>query len=91
MAKLALGLIETRGLIPAVEATDVALKAANVKFVGQRTPGTGIVSVSIAGDVAAVRAATEAGAAAAARLGEVLSVEILSRPHDELDKLAPQA
>ncbi len=90
MAKLALGLIETRGLIPAIEATDVALKAANVSLVGVRTPGAGLVSVSLSGDVAAVRAATEAGAAAAARLGEVVSVEVLSRPHDELDKLLPK-
>jgi ethanolamine utilization protein EutM len=90
MAKMALGLIETRGLVPAVEATDVALKAANVTFAMQRTPGSGIVSVSFNGDVAAVRAATEAGGAAAARLGEVLSVEVLSRPHDELEKLMPK-
>ncbi|MBK9118450.1 MAG: BMC domain-containing protein [Phycisphaerales bacterium] len=89
MAKQALGLIETRGLVPAVEATDVALKAANVSLAGFRTPGSGLVSVALVGDVAAVRAATEAGAAAAARLGEVLSVEVLSRPHDEIDKLVP--
>jgi ethanolamine utilization protein EutM len=89
MARSAIGLIETRGLIPAVEATDVALKAANVSFGGVRTAGSGMVSVTLHGDVAAVRAATEAGAAAAARLGEVISVEVLSRPHDELDKLAP--
>ena len=87
MSKKAIGLIETKGLVPAVEATDVALKAANVSFVGMRTPGSGLVSITVAGDVAAVRAATEAGAAAAARLGEVTSVEVLSRPHDELDKL----
>ena len=90
MAKMALGLIETRGLVPAVEAMDVALKAANVTFAMQRMPGSGIVSVSVVGDVAAVRAATEAGSAAAARLGEVLSVEVLSRPHDELEKLMPK-
>lgn len=88
MAKLALGLIETRGLIPVVEATDVALKAANVTLKDVRTVGTGLISVSLIGDVAAVRAATEAGSAAAARLGEVVSVEVLSQPHDELDKLA---
>lgn len=90
MAKMALGLIETRGLVPAVEAADVALKAANVSLLGMRTPGTGLVSIALAGDVAAVRAATEAGAAAAGRLGEVLSVEVLSRPHDELEKLMPK-
>ena len=90
MAKLALGLIETRGTVPVVEATDVALKAANVSLAGVRRSGTGLISVSLVGDVAAVRAATEAGAAAAARLGEVVSVEVLSRPHDELDKLLPK-
>lgn len=90
MARPALGLIETRGMIPVVEATDVALKAANVSLAGVRQSGTGLISVSLLGDVAAVRAATEAGASAAARLGEVISVEVLSRPHDELDKLVPQ-
>ena len=90
MAKMALGLIETRGMVPAVEAVDVALKAANVSFAGVHTPGSGIVSVAVTGDVAAVRAATEAGGAAAAKLGEVISVEVLSRPHDELDKLLPK-
>jgi len=89
MAKQALGLIETRGMIPAVEATDVALKAANVSLAGAHAAGFGLISVSLVGDVAAVRAATEAGGAAAARLGEVVSVEVLSRPHDELDKLMP--
>jgi ethanolamine utilization protein EutM len=89
MAKSALGLIETKGLIPAIEATDVALKAANVSFAGLRTAGSGLVSVTLTGDVAAVRAATEAGAAAGARLGEILSVEVLSRPHDELEKVMP--
>lgn len=89
MAQQALGLIETRGLIPAVEAVDVALKAANVSFQGMRTAGSGLVSVALTGDVAAVRAATEAGAAAGARLGEILSVEVLSRPHDEVAKVLP--
>jgi ethanolamine utilization protein EutM len=90
MAKMALGLIETRGMVPAVEAADVALKAANVALAGSRATGSGLISISLVGDVAAVRAATEAGAAAAARLGEVVSVEVLSRPHDELDKLMPK-
>jgi ethanolamine utilization protein EutM len=90
MAKPALGLIETRGMIPAVEATDVALKAANVTLAGVRMAGSGLISISLVGDVAAVRAATEAGGAAAARLGEVVSVEVLSRPHDELDKVIPK-
>lgn len=91
MAKPALGLIETRGMIPAVEAADVALKAANVTLQGVRTAGSGLITILMTGDVAAVRAATEAGAAAAARLGELTSVEVLSRPHDEIDKIMPKA
>jgi ethanolamine utilization protein EutM len=90
MSKAALGLIETRGMIPVVEAADVALKAAHVKLEGIRMAGSGLISLSITGDVAAVRAATEAGAAAAARLGDVVSVEVLSRPHDEVDKIIPK-
>ena len=89
MAKPALGLIETRGMIPIVEAADVALKAANVKLQAVRTPGSGLIGIALSGDVAAVRAATEAGSAAAAKLGEVVSVEVLSRPHDELEKIVP--
>lgn len=90
MAKAAIGLIETRGMTPALEAADVGLKAANVTLVGTRTAGSGLITLVLSGDVAAVRAATEAGSAAAARLGEVVSVEVLSRPHDELDKLLPK-
>jgi ethanolamine utilization protein EutM len=89
MAKPALGLIETRGMIPLMEAADVALKAANVTLKGMRAAGSGLVSIVLTGDVAAIRAATEAGAAAAAKLGEVVSVEVLSRPHDELDRIIP--
>jgi ethanolamine utilization protein EutM len=89
MAKLAIGLIETRGMIPAIAATDVALKAANVTYSGMRLAGSGLVSVHLQGDVAAIRTATEAGAAAGAQLGEVISVEVLSRPHDEVDKVMP--
>jgi ethanolamine utilization protein EutM len=89
MAKPALGLIETRGMIPIVEAADVALKAANVTLKGMRTAGSGLISIVLSGDIAAIRAATEAGAAAAAKLGEVVSVEVLSRPHDEVDRIIP--
>ncbi len=89
MARQAIGLIETRGMIPLVEATDVALKAANVSVVGTRATGTGLISVVLTGDVAAIRAATEAGGAAAARVGELVSVEVLTRPHDELEKIMP--
>ncbi len=89
MAISALGLIETRGMIPLVEAADVALKAANVTLTGTRMAGSGLITVAMTGDVAAVRAATEAGAAAAARVGELVSVEVLSRPHEELAKVTP--
>ncbi|HVN79648.1 MAG TPA: BMC domain-containing protein [Terriglobia bacterium] len=82
--KLALGMIETRGLVGLIEATDAALKAANVTFARWEPVGSGLVTMFIEGDVAAVKAATDAGAAAAARLGEVLSVQVIPRPHEEL-------
>lgn len=87
MARQAIGLIETKGLIPAVEATDAALKAANVKFVQYTKPGSGYVSVTLEGDVASVKAAVDAGAEAARRVGEVLSVHVIARPHDDLGKM----
>jgi ethanolamine utilization protein EutM len=83
----AIGLIETKGLIPAIEATDAALKAANVKFVDQGKPGSGYVCITLEGDVASVKAAVDAGADAARRVGELLSVHVIARPHDELNKL----
>ena len=82
MAQQAIGMIETKGLIGSVEALDVALKAANVKFVRQDKVGSGMVSVTVEGDVAAVKAAVDAGAAAARRVGEVLSVNVIARPAD---------
>ena len=87
MAQQAIGMIETKGLIAAVEATDAALKAADVKFVAQDKVGSGYVSVTLQGDVAAVKAAVDAGADAARRVGEVLSVHVIARPHDEVSKL----
>lgn len=84
MAQQAIGLIETKGLIPAVEACDAALKAADVRFVRQDKVGSGYVSVTLEGDVAAVKAAVDAGAEAARRVGEVLSVHVIARPHDDL-------
>ena len=87
MAQQALGLIETKGLIPAVEALDAALKAADVKYVGQSKVGSGYVSVQFEGDVAAVKAAVDAGAESARRVGEVLSVHVIARPHEEVAKL----
>lgn len=84
MAQQALGMIETKGLIPAIEACDAALKAADVRFVRQDKVGSGFVAVTLEGDVAAVRAAVDAGAEAARRVGEVLSVHVIARPHDDL-------
>lgn len=87
MAQPAIGMIETKGLIAAVEATDAALKAADVKFVSQHKVGSGFVSVTLEGDVAAVKAAVDAGAEAGRRVGEVMSVHVIARPHDEVAKL----
>ena len=80
----ALGLIETRGFVSLVEATDAMLKAANVDFLGWDKVGSGLVSAFVTGDVAAVKAATDAGAAAASRIGEVVSVQVIPRPHDDV-------
>lgn len=83
----AIGLIETKGIVSAVEACDAALKAANVQFVGQHKVGSGLVAVSFQGDVAAVRAAVDAGAEAAGRVGEVVSVHVIARPHGDVAKM----
>jgi len=85
----ALGMIEAKGFVTLVEATDAMLKAANVQFLGWDKVGSGLVSVFVTGDVAAVKAATDAGAAAAARIGEVVSVQVIPRPHDELSAVLP--
>ena len=87
MAQQAIGMIETKGLIAAVEGTDAALKAANVKFLRQEKVGSGYVAVSVEGDVAAVKAAVDAGAEAARRVGEVLSVHVIARPHEGVSKV----
>ncbi|MHC2070626.1 BMC domain-containing protein [Bremerella sp. T1] len=91
MAKVmeALGMIETKGFVTLVEATDAMLKAANVTFVGWDKVGSGLVSAFITGDVAAVKAATDAGAAAAGRLGEVVSVQVIPRPHEDIGIVLP--
>ena len=83
----ALGMIECKGFVSLVEAADAMLKAANVEFLGWDKVGSGLVSVFVAGDVAAVKAATDAGAAAAGRIGEVVSVQVIPRPHDDLQKV----
>ena len=89
MAEKALGLIETRGLIGAIEAGDVALKAADVSLVRYELSTGGLVALELAGDVAAVQAAVEAGAAAASRVGQLISKHVIPRPHEELDKIIP--
>jgi ethanolamine utilization protein EutM len=86
----ALGMIETKGFIAAVEATDAMIKAANVKMLGWDKVGSGLVTVFVTGDVAAVKAATDAGASAAGRVGEVLSVQVIARPHDDLLMVLPK-
>ena len=87
MAQQAIGMIETKGLIGAIEGLDAALKAANVKFVRQDKVGSGLVAVTVEGDVAAVKAAVDAGAEAARKVGEVVSVHVIARPHDDVTKL----
>lgn len=93
MAKVneALGMIETKGFIALIEATDAMLKAANVQLVGWDKVGSGLVSAFVTGDVAAVKSATDAGAAAAGRIGEVVSVQVIPRPHDDLNIVLPPA
>ncbi|MCS6800645.1 MAG: BMC domain-containing protein [Chloroflexota bacterium] len=82
-----LGLIETRGLVAAIEAADAMVKAANVELVGRAQVGAGLITVIVRGDVGAVKAATDAGAMAAERVGEVVSVHVIPRPHPELASL----
>ena len=90
MAKEALGMIETRGLTAAVEAADAMGKAAEVSLVGTEKIGSGLVTVMVRGDVGAVKAATEAGAATASRLGELIAVHVIPRPHDDVEKNLPK-
>ena len=90
MPQEALGLIETLGLIGSVEAADAMVKAANVTLIGKEYIGAGYVTVMVRGDVGAVKAATDAGAAAAGRIGEVISVQVIPRPHDDLSIVLPE-
>jgi ethanolamine utilization protein EutM len=85
----AVGLVETRGHVAAVEAADAMVKAANVELVGYESIGGGLVTAIVRGDVAAVKAATDAGAAAASRTGEVVSVHVIAKPHDTLGSTLP--
>lgn len=87
----ALGMIETKGLVAAIEAADAMVKAANVTLVGKELVGGGLVTVLVRGDVGAVKAATDAGAAAADRVGELISVHVIPRPHSEVEIILPQS
>ena len=85
----ALGMIETKGLVASVEAADAMVKAANVKLIGKVHVGGGLVTVMVRGDVGAVKAATDAGAAAASRVGDLVSVHVIPRPHDDVEYILP--
>lgn len=89
MALEALGMVETRGLVASIEAADAMVKAANVVLIGKEYIGAGYVTVLVRGDVGAVKAATDAGAAAARRVGELVSVHVIPRPHGEVEKIIP--
>lgn len=85
----ALGMVETKGLVGAIEAADAMVKAANVELIGYEKIGSGLVSVFVRGDVGAVKAATDSGAAAAQRVGELISVHVIPRPHTDVEKILP--
>ncbi len=88
---IALGMVETHGLVGAIEAADAMVKAANVTLIGKEQIGAGLVTVMIRGDVGAVKAAADAGAAAAQRVGELVSVHVIPRPHTEVEQILPSA
>jgi ethanolamine utilization protein EutM len=85
----ALGMIETKGLVASIEAADAMVKAANVTLIGKEQVGGGLVTVMVRGDVGAVKASVDAGAAAAERVGELISIHVIPRPHDEVEILLP--
>ena len=89
MTQEALGMVETRGLVAAIEAADSMLKAANVTLIGTEKIGSGLVSVMVRGDVGAVKAAVEAGSANASKLGELVAVHVIPRPHGDVEKILP--
>ena len=89
MAVEALGMVETRGLVAAIEAADAMVKAANVTLIGTERIGSGLVTVMVRGDVGAVKAATEAAADAGSKLGELVSVHVIPRPHGDVEKILP--
>lgn len=88
--KEALGMIETKGLVGSIEAADAMVKAANVSLIGKVHVGGGLVTVMVRGDVGAVKAATDAGAAAAERVGELLSIHVIPRPHSDVEMILPK-
>jgi len=89
MSLEALGIIETRGLVAAIEAADAMLKAANVQLIGTERIGSGLVSVMVRGDVGAVKSAVEAGQANASKLGEIIATHVIPRPHGDVEKIIP--
>ena len=89
MAQEALGMIETRGLVAAIEAADAMVKAAEVSLIGTEKIGSGLVSVMVRGDVGAVKAAVEAGSSNATKLGELIAVHVIPRPHGDVEKILP--
>ena len=89
MALEALGMVETRGLVAAIEAADAMVKAANVELIGTEKIGSGLVSVMVRGDVGAVKAAVEAGSSSAGSLGEVVATHVIPRPHNDVEKILP--
>ena len=90
-ASEALGMLETKGLVCLIEAVDAMLKSANVQMTGWEKVGSGLVTAFVVGDVAAVKAALDAGASAASKIGEVVSVQVITRPHEELGAVLPSA
>jgi len=88
---IALGMVETKGLVGAIEAADAMVKAANVRLIGKEQIGGAYVTVMVRGDVGAVKAATDAGAAAAQRVGELISVHVIPRPHSDVEQILPSA
>lgn len=89
MVRQALGMVETRGLVAAIEAADTMLKSANVELVGTEKIGSGLVSVMVRGDVGAVKSSVEAGAANASKLGELVATHVIARPHADVEKILP--
>lgn len=90
MEKEALGMVETKGLVAAIEAADAMVKAANVRLIGKEKIGSGLVTVMVRGDVGAVKASVEAGSAAARRVGELISVHVIPSPHSDVESILPQ-